>query len=253
MSAMDGALLQVRGLRKWFGGLQAVDGVDLSVRPGEARAIIGPNGAGKTTLFNLISGHLRPNAGQVLFQGQDITGRPPHAIVHAGIGRAFQITSIFSRLSVFESVQMALLAKQKRTMSFFRPRARLVVDQTTAILEAVGLGEQAKMPAGAISHGDQRALELAISLAANPTLLMLDEPTAGMSPWETGRTMEMIRRIAREQGITLLFCEHDMEVVFGTADRITVMHQGRVLAEGTTNEIRQNTAVQEVYLGSDEQ
>jgi branched-chain amino acid transport system ATP-binding protein len=229
------ALLEVRGLAKHFGGLRAVGGVDLDVEPAERRAIIGPNGAGKTTLFNLITGYLQPDAGSVVFDGKDITSKPTYRIAKAGIGRAFQITSIFPGLTVFRNVQLGRLAQAGETARIF------------GTVEAALTAEQA----GNLSHGDQRALELAISLAMEPKLLLLDEPTAGMAPEETTRTMQLVRRIADERRLTVLFCEHDMDVVFGTADRILVMNMGTPLAEGTPEEIRTDPEVRKVYLGEE--
>ncbi len=245
------ALLQIRGLSKRFGGLHAVAGVDLEVADGERRAVIGPNGAGKTTLFNLITGYIRPDAGSVHFDGQDLTGRPTYRVAKAGIGRAFQITSIFPALSVFDNVQLGRLAQRGETARPFGTVAGRHADEIDEILELVGLGDVAGEQAGNLSHGDQRALELAISLALEPRLLLLDEPTAGMAPAETERTMRLVRRLADERNLTLLFCEHDMDVVFGLADAITVLHEGRVLAEGTPAAIRDDRRVQEVYLGHD--
>jgi branched-chain amino acid transport system ATP-binding protein len=245
------ALLEVRGLAKGFGGLRAVDGVDLDVEPGERRAIIGPNGAGKTTLFNLITGYLPPDAGTVTFDGADVTGHPTYAIAKAGIGRAFQITSIFPGLTVFRNVQLGRLAQQGETARPFGAVEDRYASSVMEILGDCGLGALAEERAGNLSHGDQRALELAISLAMEPKLLLLDEPTAGMAPEETARTMRLVRRIADERKLTVLFCEHDMDVVFGTADRILVMNLGRPLAEGTPEEIRAHPDVQKVYLGEE--
>ncbi|MGH8875243.1 MAG: ABC transporter ATP-binding protein, partial [Acidimicrobiia bacterium] len=214
--------------------------------------VIGPNGAGKTTLFNLITGYLRPDAGRVLFDGADVTGHPTHRIARAGIARAFQITSIFPKLTVFENVQLGILARRGETARVVGVVKGRHATQVMEILEAVGLAGTRDLQAGNLSHGDQRALELAISLTLEPKLLLLDEPTAGMAPAETAKTMELIRAIAIERHLTLLFCEHDMEVVFDTADRILVMHQGRRLAEGTPEEIRAHPEVRAVYLGEEE-
>jgi ABC-type branched-subunit amino acid transport system ATPase component len=242
-------LLVVRGLSKSFGGLHAVQDVDLTVRAGDLHAIIGPNGAGKSTLFNLITGRLKPDAGRVTFAGTDITGRPPHRIAKAGIGRAFQITMIFPKLTVLQNLQYAMLAHRGYTVRPFGFANRMFREEAMDLLEAVGLGRYASLPAGQLSHGDQRAIELAISLALGSRLVLLDEPTAGMSAFETDKAMELVRRIATEKKLTLLFCEHDMDVVFGTARTITVMHLGRVLTEGTPEEVRANPEVQKVYLG----
>jgi branched-chain amino acid transport system ATP-binding protein len=246
------ALLEVQDLAKRFGGLQAVGGVDLLVEAGERRAVIGPNGAGKTTLFNLITGHYRPDRGRVTFDGQDITGRPTHEVSRAGIGRAFQITSIFPGLSVHENVQLGIIARLGETKRVIGRAKGRHAAEVTGILDDVGLAHLASERAGNLSHGDQRALELAISVALEPKLLLLDEPTAGMAPGETVRTMELVRRIADERRLTVLFCEHDMDVVFGTADRILVMHQGMVLVDGTPDEVRDHPDVRKVYLGEDD-
>ncbi|WP_052669688.1 ABC transporter ATP-binding protein [Nitriliruptor alkaliphilus] len=246
------ALLEVRGLKKRFGGLQAVAGVDLRVEAGERRAVIGPNGAGKTTLFNLITGHYRPDEGAVTFDGNDITGRATHQVSRAGIGRAFQITSIFPGLSVHENVQLGIIARLRESRRVTGRAAGRHAEEVTAILQDVGLASLATERAGNLSHGDQRALELAISVALEPKLLLLDEPTAGMAPGETTRTMDLVRRIADERQLTVLFCEHDMDVVFGTAHRILVMHQGGVLVDGTPEEVRDHPEVRRVYLGAED-
>jgi ABC-type branched-subunit amino acid transport system ATPase component/ABC-type branched-subunit amino acid transport system permease subunit len=242
-------LLVVQGLSRSFGGLRAVHDVSLTVAAGDRHAIIGPNGAGKSTLFNLITGRLKPDAGHVTFAGRDITGRPPHKIARAGIGRAFQITMIFPRLTVLQNLQYAMLAQRGLTVRPLGLADRMFRDDAMELLEAVGLGREAGLPAGQLSHGDQRAIELAISLALGSRLVLLDEPTAGMSAFETQKAMELVRRVATEKRLTLLFCEHDMQVVFGTARTVTVMHMGRVLTEGTPDEVRANPDVQKVYLG----
>jgi ABC-type branched-subunit amino acid transport system ATPase component/ABC-type branched-subunit amino acid transport system permease subunit len=242
-------LLVVEGLSRSFGGLRAVQDVDLLVHAGDRHAIIGPNGAGKSTLFNLITGRLKPDAGRVTFGGRDITGRPPHTIAREGIGRAFQITMIFPRLSVLQNLQYAMLAHRGYTVRPFGLADRMFRDEAMELLEAVGLDQYAGLPAGQLSHGDQRVIELAISLALGSRLVLLDEPTAGMSSFETQKAMELVRRVAQEKRLTLLFCEHDMEVVFGSALSVTVMHQGRILTEGTPDEVRANPEVQKVYLG----
>jgi ABC-type branched-subunit amino acid transport system ATPase component/ABC-type branched-subunit amino acid transport system permease subunit len=242
-------LLVVEGLSRSFGGLRAVQDVNLVVHVGDRHAIIGPNGAGKSTLFNLITGRLKPDAGRVTFGGRNITGKPPHVIARAGIGRAFQITMIFPRLTVLQNLQYAILAHRGYTARPFGIADRMFRDEAMELLEAVGLDQYADLAAGQLSHGDQRAIELAISLALGSRLVLLDEPTAGMSAFETQKAMELVRRVAQEKHLTLLFCEHDMEVVFGTARTVTVMHLGRVLTEGTPDEVRANPDVQKVYLG----
>ena len=243
------ALLAVENVSRAFGGLRAVDGVSLTVLAGDRHAVIGPNGAGKSTLFNLITGRMKPTAGRILLEGRDITGRSPHRIARAGIGRAFQITSIFPQLSVRHNLQYSMMASRGVTSRPFGWADRIFRDEAMELLESVGLARFAELPAGQLSHGDQRALELAISMALGSRLLLLDEPTAGMSPYETEKAMELVRQVVAERGLTLLFCEHDMSVVFGTARTVTVMHQGRVLTEGTPEEVRSNPDVQKVYLG----
>jgi branched-chain amino acid transport system ATP-binding protein/branched-chain amino acid transport system permease protein len=242
-------LLKLEGLSKAFGGLHAVQDVDLEVRQGDRHAIIGPNGAGKSTLFNLITGRLKPDRGRVVFDGRDITGKATHLIARSGIGRAFQITSIFPRLSVRQNLQYAMLAQRGDTRRPLGWADRIYRPEALELLDAVGLAAYADLPAGQLSHGDQRAIEIAISLALGSRLVLLDEPTAGMSPYETEKAMELVRQLATERGLTLLFCEHDMEVVFGSARTITVMHLGRVLTQGTPEEVRSNPEVQKVYLG----
>jgi branched-chain amino acid transport system ATP-binding protein len=242
-------VLDVRDVRKAFDGFQAVGGVSLGVARGQIAAIIGPNGAGKTTLFNLITGHLRADAGAVLLHGREITGLPPHQICRLGIGRSFQRTNIFPRLTVFQNVQAAFISHQGRGLNLWTPVERLYREEGEALLASLGLLERAEEVSGVLSHGNQKQLELAIALASEPALLLLDEPTAGMSAGETHETIRLIERIARERSLTLLFTEHDMEVVFSIAQRITVLHQGRVIAEGAPAEVRGDAEVRRVYLG----
>jgi len=244
-------LLRVEQMTKAFEGFVAVKDVDLTVAKGQVACIIGPNGAGKSTTFNLITGHLRPTTGKVFFRDQDITGRLPHEICQMGMGRSFQRTNIFPRLSVFDNVQVAVLAHQKKTLNFFTPSRKLVQAETYALLEQVGLVNEAQSISSMLSYGYQKQLELGIALASEPELLLLDEPTAGMSPQETAQAIALIAKIVRERGLTLLFTEHDMDVVFSIAEKITVLHQGQVLAEGTPAEVRSNPEVQRVYLGEE--
>jgi ABC-type branched-subunit amino acid transport system ATPase component/ABC-type branched-subunit amino acid transport system permease subunit len=246
-------LLSLEHLSRNFGGLRAVQDVSLEVKEGDRHAIIGPNGAGKSTLFNLITGQLKPSSGKVIFDGRDITGKPPHVIARTGIGRAFQITTIFPKLTVRQNLQYTMLAHRGYTVRPFGIANRTFADEAQGLAEAVGLGMWADLPAGRLSHGDQRAIEIAISLALGSKLVLLDEPTAGMSAYETDKAMELVRRLATERFLTLLFCEHDMSVVFSTARTVTVMHQGRVLTAGTPEQIRRNPDVQKVYLGELEQ
>jgi branched-chain amino acid transport system ATP-binding protein len=242
-------VLEIREVRKAFDGFQAVAGVSLHMSPGQIAAIIGPNGAGKTTFFNLITGHLRPDAGAVMLKGRNITGLRPHDICRLGIGRSFQRTNIFPRLTVFQNVQAAFLSHRGRGLDFWTPVERLYRAETDGVLAALGLGEKAGEISGFLSHGNQKQLELAIALASEPELLLLDEPTAGMSATETRETIDLVSRITRERGLTLLFTEHDMEVVFSIAHTITVLHQGRVIAEGAPDVVRNDADVRRVYLG----
>jgi branched-chain amino acid transport system ATP-binding protein len=242
-------LLDVRDLSKSFGGFQALSGVSFSVPLGSISAIIGPNGAGKTTLFNLITGHLRPDAGSVSFKGLPVTGIAPHDLCRLGMGRSFQRTNIFPRLTVFQNIQAAFLSHRGRGWNLLASVDRLYRDETEALLVSVGLLDKAGEVAGFLSHGNQKQLELGITLALEPEILLLDEPTAGMSAQETRESIRLIERIARERGLTLLFTEHDMEVVFAIAHRITVLHQGEVIADGTPDEVRRHPEVRRVYLG----
>jgi branched-chain amino acid transport system ATP-binding protein len=247
-----GVMLRTVSLKKHFGGVQAVGGVDLTVPRGDVRAIIGPNGAGKTTLFNLITGDLAHDSGAIYFDEHEVSGLPPHQLTRLGMGRTFQITSIFRRLTAFENVQTAFLTHHRRHYNVLARAKSLYREETFATLERVGLREQAAKPSGILAHGDQRRLELAIALASSPRLLLLDEPTAGMAPRERHEIMALVAHIARETGLTVVFTEHDMDVVFAVAKRITVMHQGLVLAEGAPAEVRANADVQRVYLGNPE-
>jgi len=242
-------LLEVRDLKKSFGGFQAVSGVSFSVPPGSISAIIGPNGAGKTTLFNLITGHLRPDSGSVTFKNREITGIAPHDLCRLGMGRSFQRTNIFPKLTVFQNIQAAFLCHRGRGWNLLASVDRLYRDETEALLVSVGLLDKAGEVAGFLSHGNQKQLELGITLALEPEILLLDEPTAGMSAQETRESIRLIERIASERGLTLLFTEHDMEVVFAIAHRITVLHQGEVIADGTPEEVRRHPQVRRVYLG----
>ncbi|MCS7234887.1 MAG: ATP-binding cassette domain-containing protein [Armatimonadota bacterium] len=245
-------LLRVQDLWRSYGGFPAVRGASLRVAAGEVVAVIGPNGAGKTTLFNLITGVLLPDRGRVWFAGADVTRWPAHRRCRAGVGRTFQIANVFPRLSVFDNVHAACLAHARKGFELLRAARRFAVDEARRILQLTGLEAYADRLAGTLSHGDQRILEIALALASRPRLLVLDEPTAGMSPEETISTLQLIARLNREHGLSVLFCEHDMEVVFSTAHRVVVMHQGRTIAEGTPGEVRSNPEVQRAYLGGEE-
>jgi branched-chain amino acid transport system ATP-binding protein len=242
-------VLDVRDVTKRFDGFQAVGGVSFTVPRGSISAIIGPNGAGKTTLFNLITGHLRPDAGRVVFKERDVTGIAPHDLCRLGMGRSFQRTNIFPRLTVHENIQAAFVSHRGRGFNLFTPVERLYRAETGALLESVGLRDKADEISGFLSHGNQKQLELGIALALEPEILLLDEPTAGMSATETRDSIRLIERIAADRGLTLLFTEHDMEVVFSIAHRITVLHQGRVIADGAPAEVRRDPEVRRVYLG----
>jgi branched-chain amino acid transport system ATP-binding protein len=244
-------ILETQRLRKVFGGLVAVDDVDLHVRARTVHSIIGPNGAGKTTLFNLISGVLKPTSGRVFFKGREITGLPPHRMARLGIGRSFQITNVFPNLSVLENVRLAAQALGPDTFRFWRHYRDLTpyLEKSWQILARVGLEKEAGMLARALPHGGQRKLELAILLAADAELLLLDEPTAGMAREEIPLILEVIEAIRAEGRRTIMLVEHKMGVVMSVSDRITVMHQGRILAEGTPQQVAANPAVQSAYLG----
>ncbi len=245
----DAVLLRTEQLTRAFGSLIAVDRVNVSVRRGELRSIIGPNGAGKTTFFRLISGEMAPTAGRIWFDGRDITGLPQHAVARLGISKSYQITNVFPHLTSLENVRVAVQG-HARAFNFWSRADRLtdVRERAQALLERAGLGGKGTLLAAHLSHGEKRHLEIAIALASDPALLLLDEPTAGMSPEETDETMTLIRALAT--GRTLVLVEHKMKVVMKISDRITVLHQGQVLAEGTPEEIRANALVQQTYLGA---
>jgi branched-chain amino acid transport system ATP-binding protein len=245
------AVLETHGLGRAFGALQAVADLNVTVRRGELRAVIGPNGAGKTTLFHLISGLLVPTAGRVVFNGEDVTRLPAPVRCRRGISRTFQITSIFPELSVRENVRIAVQLKGGRNFRLFGGRALLEATERRAqeSLAALGLDDRADVPAATLPHGDQRLLEIAMAVAQEPELLLLDEPTQGLSPEDTRATVEVIRRLARERGLTILLVEHDMDVVFDLAERISVLHFGQLIAEGAPDGIRANPDVQQAYLG----
>jgi len=244
-------ILETRNLRKEFGALVAVDNVDLQVQANTVHAIIGPNGAGKTTLFNLLSNAFEPTAGKVFFEGRDITHLPMHRISHLGIGRSFQITNLFPNLTALENVRLAVQAMGRDNFRFLRTAGHFKRYEARAweVLKQVGLADRALMLARTLPHGDQRKLELALILAPDPKLLLLDEPTAGMAAEQVPDMMGLINQIRLAGNKTVILVEHNMSVVMNISDRITVMHQGRVLAEGTPAEISANVEVQSAYLG----
>src|SRR4030042_6665126 len=219
-------IVETQKFTKSFGGLTAVDEVSLGIQKGELVSIIGPNGAGKTTLFNLLTGHLLPDNGKVIFRGRDVTRLPPYAISRMGIGRSFQRLNIFHRLTTVENVQVAVFSAQRKCHRLFSRAQNMAQEETETILESVGLLDKKKLKGGLLAHGDQKRLEIGIALAVHPSLLLLDEPTQGMSPRETGQTTELIQKLVKQRGLTLIFVEHDMSVVFGISDHIKVLHQG---------------------------
>ena len=243
------AILELMGLTKSFGGVVAVGGVDLQVEQGRIYSVIGPNGAGKTTLFNLISGFYRCDRGRVMFKGRDVTGFKPEQIVKLGMGRSFQVTKIFPKLTVFENVQTTVLFNQGYGLNLFSDSAALARDETATVLAQVNLHNKAEELAGALSAGDMKRLELGIVLGTRPDLILLDEPTCGMSATETTSTIELIRTINRDTGATVLFTEHKMDMVFSVSSHITVMNFGLVIASGPPEEVHNNKRVQEIYLG----
>jgi branched-chain amino acid transport system ATP-binding protein len=242
-------VLETQGLKKSFGGVMAVAGVDLTVEKNQIVGVIGPNGAGKTTLFNLISGYHRCDEGRVLFKGSDVTGWPPERIVSRGLGRSFQVTSLFSELTVWENVQATVLFTQGRGLSLFSSAAGQAVEKTEQILSQVELLEKKYEPSGSLAAGDRKRLELGIVLATGADFLLLDEPTCGMSPIETAATVSLIRKIAGSMNLTVLFTEHKMDMVFEISSSIAVMNFGTVIASGRPEEIRRNQRVQEIYFG----
>ena len=242
-------LLEVEGLRKAFGGVHAVAGIRFALTRGDIRAVIGPNGAGKTTLFNLLSGQLSCDGGSIRFDGERIDGLSPPRIWRKGISRTFQVPATFASLTLRENVQTALLSRQGKSRAMFTAAAGLLREPAMALLDRVGLSAQADAVCGTLSLGDLKRLELALALAGEPRLLLLDEPTAGMSGEERVALIDLVGRIVRERELTILFTEHDMDVVFGIASGILVMHQGRILIDGPPATVREDPEVQRVYLG----
>ena len=245
------AILEIEKLRKSFGGLMAIDDINMKIQEHEVCSLIGPNGAGKTTLFNVISGRFPPDRGTIVFRGREITGRAPHKIVSMGLGRTFQITNIFPLLSTFENIEVAIIRNLNRSLRFFRPvrKYQEIQEETWQILVELELTEKAEIIGGNLPYGDQRRLEIGIALANKPRLLLLDEPTSGMSPEETRSTVGLIERLAKERKMTLLIIEHDMEVVFSISERVLVLHQGTLIAEGPPEEVSKNQEVISAYLG----
>jgi len=244
------SLLQVTGLGKSFGGNRAVDGIRFSVAKGELLALIGPNGAGKSTTFNMVNGQLKPDAGSIRLDGQELIGRQPREIWKLGVGRTFQIAETFASLTVIENVQMALISADARLYSMWRRAAAYRRDDALALLRQVGMATQAERPCSVLAYGDVKRVELAIALANRPKLLLMDEPTAGMAPQERQDLMALTKRLVVESGLAVLFTEHSMDVVFAYADRLIVLARGRLIAEGPPAQIRDDPQVQAVYFGS---
>jgi len=248
---MSDVILSAQSVGRTFGAFRALYGISVDFQRGKLTSIIGPNGAGKSTFFNLLSGAFPPSEGRIVFEGRDITGTPQHKFAALGIAKSFQITNVFPQLPVHENVRVALQALASR-YQIWKPRSSLpeLADKADALLETVGLTDRRLRAAGTMAHGEQRALEIAMALAANPRLLLLDEPTAGMSPEETKAMMDLILKLASERTVVLV--EHKMKLVMGISDRLLVLHHGELLAEGTPDEIRHNDTVKRVYLGQRE-
>ena len=246
-------ILELRGIYKDFDGLEVLFGINLGVQQGERHAIIGPNGAGKSTLFNIITGKYLPSKGNIFFKGQDVTGTSPYKLNRRGLARSFQITNIFRTMTVFQNVRNAILSKNKIRYNLFSrlDRMKHIHDQTEDVLEQIGLLDRKDVMAGLLSYGQQRSLEIGLTIATEPDMILLDEPTAGMSTEETREAVKLIERVT--QGRTLVIVEHDMEVVFSLADRVSVIYYGEVLASGPPDEIRQNQKVKDAYLGEEQE
>ncbi len=246
-------ILETKALYHDFSGLEVLFDVNLEVNEGERHAIIGPNGAGKTTLFNLITGTYTPSRGEIFFRGRNVTGSKPHQMIRRGMGRSFQITSTFDRLTTFQNIRMGVMSRRGIRFSLFRKVDKMqdITEETDEILRRINLHGERDLPAGVLSYGKHRSLEISMALATDPELVMLDEPTAGMSKDETHHAVELVRKLT--EGKTAVIIEHDMDVVFSLADRITVLHLGTILACGPPEEIRENQAVKDAYLGEMEE
>ncbi len=251
MNAMvnEPLVLSVDGISKRFGGLQALQGVHMKIKRGDFHAIIGPNGAGKSTFFNTLTGLLQADEGRIVFEGRNVNRVPPHRRTQLGMGRTFQITRVFRSMTVLENVQVALMAQARQTWQLWRSAHTYHTSEARRLLDMVGLSAQMPRMANTLAHGDQKRLELAIALACRPTLLLLDEPTAGMAAQERLESIRLVQQVAVQLGISCVFTEHDMAVVFAVAHHITVLHQGKVLAQGLPQEVRASPLVQQVYLG----
>ncbi len=243
------SLFEVTGVGKSFGGVRANDDISFSLNPGELLALIGPNGAGKSTLFNTINGQLRADRGSIRLDGQELVGLRPREIWRLGVGRTFQIAEPFSSMTVLENVQMALLSRDRRLFSLWSRASDHARDEAMGLLEQVGIQAQAQRACSTLAYGDIKCLELAVALAHQPRLLLMDEPTAGMAPGERNEVMALTRELVVKRGVAVLFTEHSMDVVFSYADRIIVLARGRLIAEGTPEQVRDNRQVKEVYFG----
>ncbi len=246
---MSEEVLKVVALNKHFGGIHVTNDVNFSLQAGEKTAIIGPNGAGKSTLFNLLTGYHRPDSGTVYFCGEDITHKAPHTICDAGISRAFQISNIFPKMTVFENVRVAVHTQMGQSLTFFSRADQIGVEETQEVLSRCNMLSRRDVLAGQLSQGDKKKLELALALAGKPKLMFLDEPTAGMSLEETHETMTLVDNLNADLGLTILFTEHDMSVVFNHSERVMLLNRGEIIVEGTPTEIRENPTVQKIYLG----
>jgi len=246
-------ILETKALYHDFSGLEVLFNINLEVKEGERHAIIGPNGAGKTTLFNVITGTYIPSKGQVFFKGKEVTGSKPHQMIRLGMGRSFQITSTFDRLTTFQNIRMGVMSRRGVRFDLFRDVDKMqdITEETDEVLRRINLHDERDLPAGVLSYGKHRSLEISMALATDPELVMLDEPSAGMSKDETHYAVELIRRLT--EGKTAVIIEHDMDVVFSLADRITVIHLGKILAVGPPEEIRENQEVKDAYLGEMEE
>lgn len=242
--------LAIRQLSKSFGGVRAVNDVSFNIKRGEFLALIGPNGAGKSTCFNMINGQLTPDSGEIWFEGNKINGRKPREIWRAGVGRTFQVAATFHSMTVVENIQMALISHANQVYRLWRPAASLHRDRALELLAQVGMQDAADRPSRELAYGDVKRVELAIALANDPRLLLMDEPTAGMAPKERNDLIALVKRLVIERGISVLFTEHSMDVVFAFADRIIVLARGRLIADGDAKSIRDNPQVREVYFGT---
>jgi len=242
-------LLEVENVSKNFSGIKALDNVSIAVRKGELSSIIGPNGAGKSTLFNILTGEIEEDSGRVIFKGEDITNLAPHEICRRGVGRSFQLLNLFSQLTVYKNIQTAILAGRKLTVNFLHPAKNMVRNEVEEILEQIGLADKGNSIASEISYGEQRKLEFGIALANSPDIILLDEPTAGLSIEETKSMIDLIQRLAEERFLTVLLVEHKMDVVFSISEKIRVLYEGRIIFEGVPDEVRRSEEVLRVYLG----